>query len=596
MTLDVMIVWSSQTQAAAGAGMPAFAQQCADITNSVYANSGITARLRLVHAGPCGYSESGNYNTDLMWLAGDQGIAALRTAHGADLVSLIIENGQYCGMGMVGPASGRMFNVVNRGCAVGNYSFVHELGHNMGARHDPANDPALTPYAYGHGYNRGADRDVMAYPPGTRLPYLANPRILVNGAPMGNAETSDVARVINQNAELIASYRAGLQPPTPPVTMTRIKGINLTSKPGHPLESAYWIEWDWDGWIRPQLDVAAALGCNAVRIIGDVAMVLNGQITQAVYNARWQQFAAYCQQRGLGVYYTGCATYDTNGGDNGSIAAYNANPSGFAAVIVSNLQALDDYPLIGGDLVQEANAWGNAAACNALYAAVRPQVSATVPLTFSTYGVMPHNAWLDQIIGACDFIDYHVYPHVYGAVDPLAVYAAARAAFPSKAILFGEGGAKSVPGNAEQVEAWINKLVALGSLQDTMGAMVWAAQDQDEPYGAVDANWHPRAAVFGPWMKWCRLDYLSQPVPPATEATVPPLASVIGPDGAEWTLGAVAPYGKWVLRNGSGPAAFGGQGDIISYKNGQIKVHNTLGNWYLWTGVAPGGYVLTGAP
>ena len=64
----------------------------------------------------------------------------------------------------------------------------------------------------------------------------------------------------------------------------KVKGVSLTSKPGRPLESAYWIEWDWTGWIRPQIDCAIALGANSARLIGDVAMVIGGAITQATYN------------------------------------------------------------------------------------------------------------------------------------------------------------------------------------------------------------------------------------------------------------------------------------------------------------------------
>ena len=27
----------------------------------------------------------------------------------------------------------------------------------------------------------------------------------------------------------------------------KVKGVNLTNKPGAPSERAYWVEWDWDG-------------------------------------------------------------------------------------------------------------------------------------------------------------------------------------------------------------------------------------------------------------------------------------------------------------------------------------------------------------
>src|SRR2546428_1449218 len=79
----------------------------------------------------------------------------------------------------------------------------------------------------------------------------------------------------------------------------KVKGMSLTSKPGRPLESAYWIEWDWTGWIRPQIDCAIALGANTARLIGDVAMVISGAMSQATYNARLEQIVKYCVDNGL---------------------------------------------------------------------------------------------------------------------------------------------------------------------------------------------------------------------------------------------------------------------------------------------------------
>ena len=48
-TIDVMVVYSNQTAAAAGTAIGAQIQQAVDTANLVYANSGITTRLRLVH-------------------------------------------------------------------------------------------------------------------------------------------------------------------------------------------------------------------------------------------------------------------------------------------------------------------------------------------------------------------------------------------------------------------------------------------------------------------------------------------------------------------------------------------------------------------
>ena len=223
-TIDVMVVYSKQTAAAAGAAIGAQIQQAIDSANAAYANSGITTRLNLVHAAAVNYDESGDFNTDLNRLtSGSDGymdeVATLRNTHAADLVSLFIENGQYCGIAWIGPSAGYGFSVINRGCASGNLSFAHELGHNFGALHDPYVDPGTSPYAYGHGYAVPAAkwRTVMAYnnvcsaagTSCTRIPYFSNPN-LTYGSPaqaLGTAATSDNARVHNQNAATVANFR-----------------------------------------------------------------------------------------------------------------------------------------------------------------------------------------------------------------------------------------------------------------------------------------------------------------------------------------------------------------------------------------------------
>ena len=224
-TIDVMVVYSNQTAAAAGSGIGAQIQQAIDTANLVYANSGIATRLRLVYAGPANYDESGDFATDLSRITGTtdgymDGVHALRDQYGADLVSLFVDNPQYCGYGWIGPSAGYAFSVVNRGCASGNYSFPHELGHNFGARHDAYVDASTTPYAYGHGWvDVGqAWRDVMAYNNAcaaigvscVRIAYLSNPNLTYGSPPdpLGSTSTADVVRVHNDNALTVANFRS----------------------------------------------------------------------------------------------------------------------------------------------------------------------------------------------------------------------------------------------------------------------------------------------------------------------------------------------------------------------------------------------------
>ena len=66
-------------------------------------------------------------------------------------------NSSVCGIAwlMLSPSaafSERAYNVIDTRCAISNLGFSHELGHNMGLRHDWYLDNGLTPYSYTHGY------------------------------------------------------------------------------------------------------------------------------------------------------------------------------------------------------------------------------------------------------------------------------------------------------------------------------------------------------------------------------------------------------------------------------------------------------------
>jgi hypothetical protein len=115
----------------------------------------------------------------------------------------------------MGAASGNQnnaFTVTARSCAVGNLSFAHELGHNMGSQHNPENGSGPTfPYGFGH-YVNGSYRTVMSYvdpcPSGcTRVAYFSNPNVIFNGAATGINNARDNARSINNTADTIAGYR-----------------------------------------------------------------------------------------------------------------------------------------------------------------------------------------------------------------------------------------------------------------------------------------------------------------------------------------------------------------------------------------------------
>jgi len=216
-SIDVMVVYSNQTALTAGAAINSQIQAAIDSANAAYANSGLSQRLNLVHATQINYNESGDFNVMLNDVTsgrnGAETVPSLRDTYRADLVSLFVESGSYCGMAWVGPSASYGFSVVNRGCATGNLSFAHELGHNMGLLHDPAVDPGTSPYAYGHGYVDPACkfRTVMAYPNcgSPRVTYFSNPNVIYPGtlSPMGTTQTSDAARVLNTVGNTVANFK-----------------------------------------------------------------------------------------------------------------------------------------------------------------------------------------------------------------------------------------------------------------------------------------------------------------------------------------------------------------------------------------------------
>ncbi len=147
-TIDVMVVWTPLARATEGgaAAVEALIDLALAETNSAYAESGVLQRVRLAARHEVAYSESPSVVTDLarMTIANDgflDQIPALRDACGADVVAMIVESGQSCGVAnsLTNLGAGfapYAFCVVARNCAAANLSLAHELGHVMGLAHD----------------------------------------------------------------------------------------------------------------------------------------------------------------------------------------------------------------------------------------------------------------------------------------------------------------------------------------------------------------------------------------------------------------------------------------------------------------------------
>jgi peptidyl-Asp metalloendopeptidase len=216
--IDVLIVYTTATKNFLGGAAQAesFAQQAIAATNAAYINSRIRQRVRMVHAAEYAFTETGNSSSDLSTLRQNTAVQTLRNTHKADLVAMIGEVTDVCGIGyLVGDAGGSEwgYSITARVCAVGNITLGHEMGHNMGSQHNPENSGSSPsfPFSYGH-YVNGSFRTVMSYVDQcssgcARRPYFSNPLVNFNGAPTGISGQRDNARSLDLTGDVMANYR-----------------------------------------------------------------------------------------------------------------------------------------------------------------------------------------------------------------------------------------------------------------------------------------------------------------------------------------------------------------------------------------------------
>ena len=248
--VDVMVLHTPAARRAEGtrAEIEALIDLLVAETNQAYVNSGVIQRVNLVHREEVAYIESGDDEVDLWRLTGRSdghldGIHPLRDAYAADIVHLVLDRraGDGCGRAhqMLNAAhyeESIAFSVTAANC--GAFIFAHELGHNMGLRHDRYTWQDINkPYPYSAGYvnlrafDAGAPASsrwytVMAYldrctnEGGFRCSWLfrfSNPDQKHHGDPLGvpGSEPSDswdgpadARRSLNNTRSVIANYRS----------------------------------------------------------------------------------------------------------------------------------------------------------------------------------------------------------------------------------------------------------------------------------------------------------------------------------------------------------------------------------------------------
>lgn len=172
--------------------------------NLYLSNSGIPITLQLTGIYDADYDEVGRtYAQTLSDVRNPDSevgkrVYKVREAQRADLVSMYIAKGDYCGMAYSPATLSNGYSVISCPSAL-----AHELGHNLGSGHE--GKP-------GDNYNRGYRHSTtpvfhtqMVTSHGA-VPYFSNPRKIYDGVPMGDYKYADNWRRFNERREIVEHF------------------------------------------------------------------------------------------------------------------------------------------------------------------------------------------------------------------------------------------------------------------------------------------------------------------------------------------------------------------------------------------------------
>merc|ERR1712112_153377 len=221
--------------------IPLFVSQVIAETNQGYINSGIPLRIRSHCIAAATLHDHPHYITMINEFSQYKPIDELRNS--ADAAALLVKKFDSCGVAKTDTfESGNTVSVTQKSCALGYFSFGHEIGHNFGCMPDARQGPNRY-YSYGLGKHITSSpgvRTIMAYnAPGhrTRVNWWSNPDVKYQGVASGTSGENN-ARVLREHRFAFAaigdeSNACGSTTPTvPPTTGTsgELKSPNYPSE------------------------------------------------------------------------------------------------------------------------------------------------------------------------------------------------------------------------------------------------------------------------------------------------------------------------------------------------------------------------------
>merc|ERR1719411_362466 len=235
VTYTVKIYYTPQFEAAT-ADIDGFLDQVMQETNQGYINSKVPLRVKLFCHEEAPVNDGNNALNDFSKIKGGDFKAILGSA---DQAALLLKNYRACGTawGINMVPSGRMISVTKKSCALGYYSFGHELAHNIGLAHNKETGHYNRHFSYGQanlikrgkastgyrtilGYNYAGHRE--------RVNYYSNPDVIYprTGTPTGTSRANNAKVLTLQRFKLAdigdeSDYQCSGAPPVttaPPAT------------------------------------------------------------------------------------------------------------------------------------------------------------------------------------------------------------------------------------------------------------------------------------------------------------------------------------------------------------------------------------------
>ncbi len=228
--IDVLVLYSAGFETAhSGSALDTRINNLVSLANTAYSDSLVSQEIRVVHKAKYDYSDLNSNSDALTALTNGTGVfssvASLRSTYGADLV-IFLRDFQHpehvsCGVAWVYNGASNFgtsyaYGVASDGSDGGfycsDYTFAHELGHNMGSGHD-RNTGCSGRYNYSCGYGiSGTFGTIMSYinPETSRF---SNPNITcTGGSPCGVSENDANAAYNALSLNNTKTDIAGFQP------------------------------------------------------------------------------------------------------------------------------------------------------------------------------------------------------------------------------------------------------------------------------------------------------------------------------------------------------------------------------------------------